>query len=127
MSDKCFESLHYDANEKLFGFARELRKISTPVEKRLWKYLRNGKLDGLKFRRQHPIMSFVVDFYCHEKKLVIECDGSVHEGKFNEDYDEMRTNAMNEAGITVLRFRNDLIMNELDRVQNQHRKQIRNQ
>ena len=109
----------------MFEYARDLRKFSTAAEKLLWKYLRNKKLDGLKFRRQHPLGSFIVDFYCHEKKLAIECDGTVHEGKFNENYDEIRANKLNELGITVKRFTNDLVIYEIDLVLEEIRNTVR--
>jgi len=113
MSDKENNDLLLDAGDKLYQYSRELRKRMTPAEKKLWRYLRNRKLDELKFRRQHPLSSFIADFYCHENKLVIECDGSVHDGKFNEAYDIMRTETLLDSGITVQRFRNDLIMNNI--------------
>ena len=56
--------------------ARDLRQATTDAEQRLWFYLRGGRLNGLKFRRQHPIPPYIVDFYCGAKKLVVELDGS---------------------------------------------------
>jgi type I restriction enzyme R subunit len=58
--------------------ARELRQPQTPAEEKLWYWLRDSQLEGMKFRRQHPIGRFIVDFYCAEKKLVIEVDGDTH-------------------------------------------------
>jgi len=97
---------------------RELRNNSTDSEKLLWEQLRNRKLSGYKFLRQHPIVYkadykglnyFIADFYCDEKKTVIELDGPIH--KDTEDYDMFRDNEMKEMGIHVLRLKNDELKN----------------
>jgi very-short-patch-repair endonuclease len=97
---------------------RELRKVETRSEILLWEKLRNRKLDGFKFLRQHPIIYkadykglnyFVADFYCDEKKAVIELDGSVHDE--NTEYDQFRDSEMKEMGIKVLRIRNEELIN----------------
>ena len=69
---------------------------------------------GLKFRRQHQLKYFIVDFYCHEAMLVIELDGSIHELENIKQYDQRREAIINELGITVLRFTNDEIFSEAD-------------
>jgi very-short-patch-repair endonuclease len=69
-------------------FARNLRKEATSEEKKVWNALRNRKVLNLKFRRQHVIEGFVVDFYCHELRLAIEIDGKIH--KRQKEYDELR-------------------------------------
>ena len=71
MTESYNDNLHQEAVGKLYQYGRELRKESTEAEKLLWTELRNRKLNGLKFRRQHPLDKFVADFYCNEKKLVI--------------------------------------------------------
>ena len=100
------------------GLVRQLRKDSTPSEQKLWAALKTKQLGGLKFRRQHPIhyagkanlMTFyVVDFYCPEKKLVIELDGSVHDGR--ELFDALRDDNLAAIGIRVLRFKNSELEN----------------
>src|SRR5512143_1668684 len=83
---------------------RELRQPQTPAEQKLWSRLRNHQLDGLKFRRQHPIDKFIIDFYCAEAKLCIEVDGDSHAEQV--EYDEARTAYLNELGYTVIRFTN---------------------
>jgi len=93
-----------------------LRQELTQPEKILWAELRNRKLNGLKFRRQHPIDKFVLDFYCHERKLAIELDGSIHDGKLNKEYDEARTAMLGGLGIYTLRFRNDEVINNIESV-----------
>jgi very-short-patch-repair endonuclease len=116
MTEEYNDNLHKGAIGKLYQYGRELRQSSTKAEKILWQYLRNRKLNGLKFRRQHPLDKFIADFYCHEKKLVIELDGSVHNIKDNEEYDSARTNEINELGIRVLRFRNDEVESNIETV-----------
>ncbi len=87
--------------------ARSLRAIQTDAERKLWQCLRGGQLDGLKFRRQHPIPPYVTDFHCDALKLVIELDGSQH----NPEVDASRTRYLESQGLTVLRFwDNDVLM-----------------
>jgi very-short-patch-repair endonuclease len=114
--------LHKGAIGKLYQYGRELRQSSTEAEKMLWEYLRNRNLDGLKFRRQHPIDKFIADFYCHEKKLVIELDGAVHDEKMNTQYDEARTYELKGSGIKVIRFRNSEVENNISFVLKEIRK-----
>lgn len=73
----------------------------------LWRELRNRNLNGWKFRRQAPIGPFIVDFYCAEKKLIIEVDGSVHQGQRMQMLDGKREQYLRESGYMVLRFTND--------------------
>ena len=86
----------------------------TPVEKRLWFKLRNRKVANCKFRRQHPIDIFIADFYCHEKKLVVEIDGEIHNSQ--KEYDLGRTAEMENYGIKVLRFTNNEVENDISKV-----------
>ena len=92
--------------------ARFLRKRGTEAEKILWEELRNNNL-GIKFRRQHPLGSFVVDFYAPKYKLAIELDGSVHKSNDAKEYDEMRTKILADMGIVFMRFWNSEIENNL--------------
>jgi very-short-patch-repair endonuclease len=69
-------NMHFGADAFTFRKAEELRINMTKAEKLLWEEIRNNKLDGLKFRRQHPIGRFIVDFYCHKLKIIIELDGA---------------------------------------------------
>ncbi len=100
-------------NAVIIETARALRRKSTRSESILWQKLRNRKLYGAKFIRQHAIKFiinglkrfFVADFYCSEYKLVIEIDGEIHDRQ--KDYDEMRTYIMNILGIKVIRFKNE--------------------
>ena len=94
--------------------ARELRRNVTDSEKELWEQLRNRRLSGYKFLRQHPIIYkadykglnyFIADFYCDSKKTVIELDGSIHDEK--EEYDQFRDEEMKLLGLHVLRLKNE--------------------
>jgi leucyl-tRNA synthetase len=99
--------------------ARQLRKNQTPEENLLWKHLRNRKLNRLKFLRQFPIVYdidfqgnkqfFIADFYCSEKKLVIELDGKIHD--FQKEYDEFRSSILRDLGLKVLRIKNEELEN----------------
>ena len=87
-------------------FARELRQPQTPAETTLWRYLRNRNLE-YKFRRQHPIEFFIIDFYCAEAKLLIEIDGDSHFQKAQMEYDQARTGYLETLGYKVIQFTND--------------------
>lgn len=110
------ECLFYDAKPEIHRRAKELRSSMTKAEKILWSAIRNRKLGGLKFRRQHPISMFIADFYCHEIKLVIELDGEIHELIENKEYDEGRTAELGYLGVKVLRFKNEEVMNSINSV-----------
>jgi cyclase len=84
-------------------FARELRRKQTDAECIVWEALRNRKI-GMKFRRQHPLKGFILDFYCPEKRLAIEIDGEIH--KEQVAYDNKRQQVLDDQGIKVIRFSN---------------------
>jgi len=98
----------------LIAAARQLRQNLTPAEKMVWDALKSRQLNGLKFRSQHPIESFVVDFYCPQHRFVIELDGAVHDQQGG--YDAARTEKLNHLGYRVIRFRNRDVMSDLSRV-----------
>jgi very-short-patch-repair endonuclease len=93
--------------------ARELRQPQTPAERVLWSRLRNRQL-GYKFRRQHPIGCYIVDFYCAERKLAIEIDGDSHAEQV--EYDAERTAWLAEQGVRVVRFTNRQVHRQTDDV-----------
>jgi very-short-patch-repair endonuclease len=95
--------------------SRELRQPQTPAEQRLWAALRDRRLGGYKFRRQHPIDRFIVDFFCHECSLVLEVDGDSHATQ--AEYDQARTEWLNDRGYTVIRFTNQDIYKRFPGVQ----------
>ena len=94
--------------------ARELRRDMTAEEKILWEAIRNHRLSCLKFRPQHPVGRFVLDFYCAEIRLVVEVDGSSHSGR--GEHDQARTEALATHGYAVIRFSNDEIVSHLPSV-----------
>jgi very-short-patch-repair endonuclease len=94
--------------------ARELRREATPAERLLWTALSNRKVAGHKFSRQMPVGSYFADFLCREAKLVIELDGYSHD--MRQEYDGRRDAFMAGQGLTVLRFANDDVLNNLDGV-----------
>lgn len=96
--------------------ASHLRKIATPAERILWSQLRNRTLSGYKFRRQHPIDRYILDFYCPEARLAIELDGSGHAYAGRLKKDRAREEFLATAGIRVLRFWNDAVRENLDGV-----------
>ncbi|MGB3298450.1 MAG: DUF559 domain-containing protein [Phormidesmis sp.] len=100
--------------EPLLLRAKELRQQQTPTEEILWLFLRGRRLQNAKFRRQHNIGKFIVDFYCHEARLVIELDGTIHDRQ--KERDAERDAWMMASGLTVLRFENEAVWNRLDLV-----------
>jgi very-short-patch-repair endonuclease len=110
------ENLTWAAKPGIFRNAKELRKSMTEAEEMLWKQIRNNKLKGLKFRRQHPLDIFIADFYCHERKLILELDGGIHDTPEQMEYDEGRTAELEEKGFKILRFKNDEVLNDINQV-----------
>ena len=110
------DNLHKNSKASTFENARALRKVQTNAESILWEALHNGKVRNLKFRRQHPFDSYILDFYNHKMKLAIEVDGEVHNDPDVADYDAVRTKNLNENGITVLRFTNDEVEQDLGKL-----------
>jgi adenine-specific DNA-methyltransferase len=92
--------------------ARDLRKSSTKAERALWAQLRDRQLGGHKFRRQQPIGPYIVDFFCLERKLVVEVDGGQH----GPEVDERRTAFLESEGCRVLRFWNEEVLESMDGV-----------
>lgn len=111
--------MYYGANSETLRVAAMLRKKMTLAENALWKRLKDRKIFKSKFRRQHPIFIFIVDFYCHELKLVIEVDGGIHEDELVREYDLGRTAELDRFGIKVIRFTNEQILYHIDSVLNE--------
>lgn len=106
---------HYRGGFQFSGLktlARELRKNQTPAEELLWRLLRNRRLLGFKFRRQHQFGDYIADFYCCEANLVIECDGDVHRPNEQWHHDQERDAYMIGQGQRVLRFSNDQVLGD---------------
>ncbi|MHB8069812.1 MAG: endonuclease domain-containing protein [Desulfobaccales bacterium] len=96
--------------------ARSLRQRLTDAERRLWRHLRDRQLGGWKFRRQHPVGPYIVDFICLEKKVVIEVDGGQHAE--NEELDKRRSAYLEKLGYHILRFWNNEVLQETEAVLN---------
>lgn len=112
------DNLFHGANSKLFEFSKALRRNQTEAEEIIWQCLRNRKILNFKFRRQHPVGKYIADFYCHDAKLIIEIDWEIHNNPENQEYDQKRTDQLNDIGITVIRFTNEDVIKGLDEVIN---------
>ncbi len=104
----------YYGNRELVQKARELRSSMTKAEIILWSRLRSKQIDGYKFRRQQPVFDYVVDFYCHELKLIIEIDGEIHSLKDNFGHDTKRDNLLIINGFNIIRLSNLEVETNLD-------------
>ncbi|WP_345257191.1 endonuclease domain-containing protein [Flaviaesturariibacter amylovorans] len=98
------------------GFALEHRRKPTKAESVLWKALKGKRLAGYKFRRQHVIGNYIVDFVCLKRKLIVEVDGDIHLAPSQQRYDEDRTEFLEANGFRVIRFWNDAVLERLDAV-----------
>jgi very-short-patch-repair endonuclease len=102
--------------QRKITFARQLRRVCTDAERKLWRYIRNRQISGLKFRRQHPIGSFILDFYCEELRFGIELDGGQHYSDSGQAQDTRRTAMLREKGVRILRFSNLDVLNNIEGV-----------
>ncbi|HYJ92285.1 MAG TPA: endonuclease domain-containing protein [Pyrinomonadaceae bacterium] len=93
-------------------FRTELRKNLTPAEARMWSILKNSKLDGRKFRRQHSVGRYILDFYCASEKLAIELDGAAHFTGWGIQCDRERRLFLQQFGINVIRFENNMVFED---------------
>ncbi|HVN59427.1 MAG TPA: endonuclease domain-containing protein [Bacteroidales bacterium] len=96
---------NHEADKNIIGKARILRKNMTKSEKMLWELLKNNKLCGCHFRKQHPYGIYIIDFFCYKAGLAIEVDGKIHLGK--REYDEKREEYLIRSGLRILRFKNE--------------------
>jgi len=110
------KAMFFGAKPEIHERARKLRNNITEAEEHLWQLLRRQQFYGYKFRRQHPIDIFIADFYCHELRLVIEVDGNIHKNAGASEYDSARTGELNRLGISVLRFTNNQVLYETNKV-----------
>lgn len=109
-------SMFYGASPALFEQAKKLRENMTFHEKLLWERIKSNQIHGLRFKAQQPISMFIVDFYCHKLKLVIEVDGEIHLKKDQNEYDSGRTHELQGFGVLVLRFSNEEIQQDIEMV-----------
>jgi very-short-patch-repair endonuclease len=109
----------FNYNKKILQANRKkLRNNLTPAEVALWELIKNKKLDGRKFRRQHSIGNFILDFYCPEEKLAIELDGEDHYWDEGMKRDKIKTSYIKSHGIEILRFENKLVFKDQEFVLN---------
>ncbi len=99
---------------ELINFRKQLRNNSTSAEATLWNHLKNSQLENRKFRRQHSIENYILDFYCPSEKLAIELDGNDHFTGYGQTHDEIRDKFLNNLNIKVLRFENKAIFEGLE-------------
>ncbi len=114
------DEFFYDADPMLYKLTKEFslhhRKNPTQAEKILWEQLRGKKLQNYNFRRQHIIGHYIADFVCLAKKLIVEVDGLIHQLPDNKDNDEIRTSWLRSKGYTVIRFTNEEVINDIEKV-----------
>ncbi|HEX8428372.1 phosphoribosylformylglycinamidine synthase subunit PurQ [Hymenobacter sp.] len=120
-ADEVGQPLHLTADKKgwfkgLKEHGAEMRRKPTPAEDFLWQQLRGRQMDGYKFRRQHTIKQFIVDFICLDKHLIIEVDGRIHNEVEQAEYDQGRTHQLHELGYQILRFSNEEVMYQTPQV-----------
>jgi very-short-patch-repair endonuclease len=108
------ESMWKGAPASGFMKGQSLRENSTKAEVYLWERLKSNQFQGLKFRRQHPIGFYIVDFYCHRHKLIIEIDGGYHNTREQIEKDEERSNFLSFQGLKVIRFTNEQVLTEIN-------------
>ncbi|HTB07547.1 MAG TPA: DUF559 domain-containing protein [Bacteroidia bacterium] len=108
--------LYYGASAEIFHRAGILRNNMTEAEKALWNVLNYKQVGGFKFRRQHPINRFIVDFYCHKAKLVIELDGEIHKKIDVAEKDFGREQILKNYGIEIVRFKNEEVLTNVNDV-----------
>lgn len=113
--DKTKSSMFYGADTVIFENAKKLRNNMTFAEKKLWDELSKNRL-GVRFKPQHPISSYIADFYCHKAKLVIEIDGDVHFNEISIAKDGLRSEDMEALGLRVIRFTNQEIHHNIGEV-----------
>lgn len=103
-------------NPKLKELARKLRNNSTKSEIALWQELKGKKMYGYDFHRQKPLLNYIADFYCYELKLVIELDGYTHQFEKVQIKDEQKQAELEKLGLTVMRFQDSEIFNDMNNV-----------
>jgi very-short-patch-repair endonuclease len=108
-------NMHADASARIFQLAEKLRHNMTLPEKKLWEFLRL-KPEGYKFRRQHPFARYILDFYCHKKRLSIEIDGENHNSIEHKENDSHRTELLKGLGVKEIRFTNSEVLHNFQSV-----------
>jgi very-short-patch-repair endonuclease len=104
------------SSRELFEIIKDQRQNPTPAESKLWQELRRKNLSGFKFRRQHPVAGYILDFYCPKAKIGIEVDGEIHKQSSQIEHDKQRTEDLAAIGVKIIRFWNAEIMNDVESV-----------
>jgi len=117
--------MNYSNHPATKEFRQKLRRDATPCERILWRHLKGRQIEGCKFRQQHGYGPFVLDFYCPSIRLCIEVDGEVHDLDEVKRKDEERTLFLYENRISIIRFKNKEIENEIDSVINRIKECVR--
>ena len=112
--ERMDDNHRYRIDRETLGHARTLRRNQTPAETTLWSRLRNYRIPGLKFRRQHPVGPYIADFCCSSHRLIIELDGDTHVNR--ERYDEARSEFLRKQGYRVIRFCNSDVHENIEGV-----------
>jgi cyclase len=108
-------NMFYGALPIHFELAKKLRNNQTDAEIYMWNYLSKIQINGVRFKRQHPILYFISDFYCHKVKLVIEIDGGYHNIPEQYQYDKNRDSELEGLGLKVIRFTNEQVIFEIEK------------
>jgi very-short-patch-repair endonuclease len=108
--------MYYNAPEFIIRLAKDLRAKQTQAEKELWEIIGAKKIMGLHFRRQQPVNMYITDFYCHSIRLAIEIDGEIHRKTEKHRNDLNRTAEFERFGITVIRFSNKEVLDDINMV-----------
>ena len=116
--------MFYGASKKIFLRAIELRNNMTKAEETLWEELKKREIFRARWKRQHPIDIFVVDFYCHKYKMVIEVDGDIHLDEEVREHDDGREYDIEKLGVKILRFTNNEILGNIESVKERILKEI---
>lgn len=109
-------TMFYVSKAETFAFAAELRKNMTEAGILLWDRLKQNKFHGYRFKSQHPLKSFIADFYCHKAKLVIEIDGEIHNSIDNKEYDKNRSHEFEGLDLCIIRFTNTDVQKNINQV-----------
>jgi cyclase len=105
-------AMYYGADVMIFAHAKKLRENMTAAELRLWERLAKNQL-GVRFKPQHPVSNFIVDFYCHKAKFIIEVDGETHFSEESLKQDQSRTDELEQLGLKIIRFTNEQIFKDI--------------
>ena len=118
--------MFYGASPILFEFAKKLRNNPTETESFLWDFLSKNEFSSIRFKRQHPVLYFIADFYCHKAKLIIEIDGGYHQISEQYQYDVNRDAELEKLGLKTIRFTNEQVLFETEKVLQEIRTEIEN-